>query len=293
MSANLTDFTSDVLEATDRWPEIKAAIDDGTPVVEVAESFGVSVAGLSGALRRTGARGRSRIVRRFTADAQPPAANVGADPPPKGQRTRKVPRTDAVPDGFKNQLGKVPDTEIAERAGVSMWVVRAYRIRQGIAAYRRSGGRTPRKAAPTKRPSKAQRPAGRPTPGLRRVAKHHELVGARPDHEVAELAGVSVGTVRNYRKRHGIAAAPRTAWASSKHAALGSRSRQRPRPQSPPRCVRRGRSSGPRRLAPAPPGGWSSSPARSGSPCATRWSRPPSRSPLPGWERRCASSGWV
>lgn len=245
MSAHLTDFTNDPLEATDRWPEIKAAVDGGAPVGEVAESFGVSVARLSGALRRTGARGRSRIVRRLTADdGQPPATCGGADPPPKPRRTRKAPRTDAMLDGFKNQLGKVPDTEIAEKAGLSMWVVRGYRIRQGIAAFRRSGERTRRKPAPTKGRRKAQRSAGKPSPGLQRVATLHSQVGARPDHEVAEMAGVSVGTVRNYRKRHAIGPAPHTARASSKQ--------REPEPPQPPARMKRPKVRAPVRVDPPP-----------------------------------------
>lgn len=228
MPVNLTDFTSDVLESTDRWPEIKATVDSGSPLEEVAERFGVSSGGIRGALRRTGARGQSRIVRRLA--GAPPEGDRGvADEPNAGRRrSRRTPRTDEVLEGFRDQLGQVPDTEIAEMAGVSMWVVRGYRIRQGVDAYRRRGGRHGKKAsAKVRRKASRERRTdaatgegakskGKPTPGLMRVARHHDLVGTLPDHKVADKAGVSVGTVRSYRKKHGIPAAPRTAWASSR-----------------------------------------------------------------------------
>lgn len=70
--------------------------------------------------------------------------------------------------------------------------------------------------------------ASRPSPGLRRVAKHHDRVGSVPDHVIATAAGVSVGTVRNYRKAHGIPGAPRSRSSRSPKRGRGRRPVERP-----------------------------------------------------------------
>jgi hypothetical protein len=119
--------------------------------------------------------------------------------------TRKRRRSKVGP--FIDQLGEVPDTEIAKLAGVTPENVRAYRKRRGIPAKWRGEGQGDAEPAPA--PARAKR-AKR---GKRRKTKlepYLDQLGVLPDTEVAELAGVTVGNVRAYRYRHGIPSARQT-----------------------------------------------------------------------------------
>lgn len=110
---------------------------------------------------------------------------------------------------YLHELGKVPDAEIARRAGVSRsWVV-AFRKKRGIAAFE------PPVEAPAGRPaSPAAKPRrvaeeGDSRVALRRRSKldpYLHLIGVRPDSEVARLAGVTFENVRAFRKRHNLGA---------------------------------------------------------------------------------------
>lgn len=120
--------------------------------------------------------------------------------------TRKHRRSKVDP--FIDQLGEVPDTELAKLAGVTPENVRAYRKRRGIPARWRGEGQGD--AKPVRAPTRAKKAKG----GKRRKTKlepYLDQLGVLPDSEVAELAGVTVGNVRAYRYRHGIPSARQAA----------------------------------------------------------------------------------
>jgi hypothetical protein len=117
--------------------------------------------------------------------------------------TTRKPRRSKV-DPFIDQLGEVPDNEIAKLAGVTPENVRAYRKRRGIPAKWRGEG--PGAAKPAPAPTRAKKAKG----GKRRKTKlepYLDQLGVLPDTEIAELAGVTVGNVRAYRYRRGIPSA--------------------------------------------------------------------------------------
>lgn len=150
---------------------------------------------------------------------------------------------DATLAPYEDQLGKVPDHQIAAQAGVSRAAVVNHRKRLGIPAYegykftpqgetakprrarakaadapRRKPGR-PAKAKPAAAavaaPAAPDAPAA-PASGTRdgrvrafrgrrsALDPYVHLLGTRPDREIAELAGVSAENVRAYRVRRGI-----------------------------------------------------------------------------------------
>jgi hypothetical protein len=121
--------------------------------------------------------------------------------------TTRKPRRSKV-DPFIDQLGDVPDTEIAKLAGVTPENVRAYRKRRGIPAKWRGEGQGEHQ--PAKAPARSRKPRG----GKRRKTKlepYLDQLGVLPDTEIAELAGVTVGNVRAYRYRRGIPSARQAA----------------------------------------------------------------------------------
>lgn len=103
-------------------------------------------------------------------------------------------------DPYLDQLGVVPDRELAELAGVTVANVRAYRKRHGVAASWRKAPKQPTTAA------SSPRPAGQSRPRKSKLDPFLAKVGQLPDREVAELAGVSAENVRAFRKRRGIPA---------------------------------------------------------------------------------------
>lgn len=133
---------------------------------------------------------------------------------------------------YAQQLGKVPDQDIADKAGVSRAVTVAYRKKLGIPAY--DGHRHRGKEAAAPAPAPAEEPKAAPKvervkapkaePKAQPVAKVEEkpaadgsfrgrksaldkfihLLGTRPDAEVAALANVTPENVRTYRTRRGI-----------------------------------------------------------------------------------------
>ena len=96
----------------------------------VAERAGVSVAAVRRYRVRHGIAGRR---------GRPPIEAPQATPlravKRKGRRSALTP--------FADELGHVPDRELAERAGVTVENVRAYRKRRGIPAYWRDVASTP------------------------------------------------------------------------------------------------------------------------------------------------------
>lgn len=102
---------------------------------------------------------------------------------------------------FRAKLGKVPDQQIAEQAGVSRTLVVNYRKKLGIGAYQ--GHKTLPAAPPPvveTTPAKAFR--GRRSA----LDEYMDVLGKLPDADIAKMAGVTAENVRTYRNRRGIAA---------------------------------------------------------------------------------------
>lgn len=133
-------------------------------------------------------------VRAYRTSRRLPVAGVASEERPA--RNRRGSRLEA----YTEQIGKVPDGEIARKAGVSRsWVV-AFRKRHGIAAWEAPADATR---------AKVSAPEATPEAGPRRRRSKMDgvlhLIGVRSDAEVAALAGVTPDNVRNFRRRHGIA----------------------------------------------------------------------------------------
>ena len=122
---------------------------------------------------------------------------------------------------FSGQLGKRPDGEIAELAGVRSETVRSYRIRHGIPAlWKKSLGAAvttglenssdggSEAANAEMKPRGSGKPARkRAFRGRRsRIDPYRALLGQLSDKEIAQKAGVTTENVRAYRNRRGIAA---------------------------------------------------------------------------------------
>ena len=133
----------------------------------------------------------------------------------------KRPRRRSKIDPYLEQVGTVPDKEIAELAGTSVENVRIYRKRRGIPARWRKTDRSTSTSQSADEPGTgafgsvaAARPGSQPKPPRRRKSKldpYLDQLGLLPDEEVANLAGVTVGNVRAYRYRHGIPLARKAA----------------------------------------------------------------------------------
>ena len=123
------------------WPEL-LKLKDSLSLRELSERFGASPAGIANALKRNG-------ISRKAAPAGPRKPEKG------GTRSKRRGRTSKLSQ-FQDQMGKVVDREIAERAGVTVSAVTNYRRRHNIKA---SGGQG--------RPRK--RPEGTVAPKLRRA----------------------------------------------------------------------------------------------------------------------------
>ncbi|MCB9688913.1 MAG: hypothetical protein H6738_16080 [Alphaproteobacteria bacterium] len=173
------------IETFDWWPELVQVKDDYS-LRELAERFKVTPGAITAAFKRTGTRRRS------------------APPGPRARRKGRAETDDALDAGaiqsrphskddallpYRDQLGQVPDSEIAGLAGVSVRTVASFRARNDIAGY----------AGPPRR---------RADPGVRssRIDAFEDLVGSVPDQVVATKAGVSVNAVRNWRIKRGITA---------------------------------------------------------------------------------------
>ena len=173
-----------------------------------------------------------------------PATNARPSKGRGGARTAKRSKLDE----FRSVIGKIPDKEVAARAGMSVEGVRLYRKRNNIelepgARLKRgrrpkSAGGTPaapRKAATQKRASRASQAGPR-----RRISKldpYRDMLGNVPDREVADKAGVTAENVRAYRRRHSIPAT----WREDGEQTSPLPKRGRGRPPGVARATRPGR----------------------------------------------------
>lgn len=133
-----------------------------------------------------------------TAAAEPASSSRAA--PAKGARRGRPSRLDA----FVGELGTVPDRVIAEKAGVGVPAVAQYRLRRRIPAFSAAVSEKPSEARPLPVPAARTRVAAEPRASKLDALRH--LLGALPDGQVADMAGVAHRTVLNYRNKHSIPA---------------------------------------------------------------------------------------
>jgi len=192
------------IETFDWWPQL-VRMKDELSLRELAEKFEVTPGAISAAFKRTGlARKpappgpRARRRGRGSDATFPPEAgdDLSARPGSKDHRIL----------AHAHLLGRVPDADIAEKAGVSVRTIASFRARNLIAGYK--GPRRRRSAIRAGRGSK--------------VDAYMHLLGKVPDRVVAEQAGVSLNAVRAYRTRMGIAAAGRGRPPGARDDATGS-----------------------------------------------------------------------
>lgn len=203
------------LETQDVWPEVLRLKDELT-LRELAARVSSTPGAVSAALKRAGVR-RSPVLGGDAsgADASPasraPASGSGPaerDLLPEVRRALQNIRPgskDTLIAEHAEALGRVPDAEVARRAGVSVRTVASFRARHDIPGYR---GPRRRGGAGGQRRS--------------RIDPYAELLGKVPDRVVAEKAGVSLNAVRNYRVKRGIPAAGREAGQSASRAVFAA-----------------------------------------------------------------------
>ncbi len=163
------------LESSHWWPALLAE-KDSLSLRELSAKYGVSVNGLSRALKRAGV---SRSTVRARSDAAP-AATTTPDP-------RSIEARDWWPD-FLERKDKQSLAALAKRFGVAEITLQRAMKRTGVT--RRS-----------QRGAKGNRQAQRA--GRKLAAYKHEL-GVLADAEIAEKAGVSRYAVAQYRKKRAI-----------------------------------------------------------------------------------------
>jgi Zn-dependent peptidase ImmA (M78 family) len=145
---------------------------------ELAARYGVSVNGLSRALKRAGVE--RAPVRRGRSPA-PTAASASPDP-------RSIESRDWWPD-FLARKDRQSLSTLARHFGVAEITLQRAMKRTGINRKSQRG-------------AKGNRQAMRAS---RKLASHRDLLGTVADAEIAALSGVSRYAVAQYRKKHGIA----------------------------------------------------------------------------------------
>jgi len=176
------------IETNDWWPEL-VGLKDELSLRELAEKFKVTPGAISAAFKREGITRRpappgprARRKPRASDELPPEPGEASAAPEPRpGSK-------DAQIEPHRHLLGKVPDPEVAELAGVAQRTIAHYRKMRGIPGY--SGPRT----------TKA---GGRKS----KIDAYQHLLGVEHDRVVAMKAGVTINAVRNYRTKRGIPAA--------------------------------------------------------------------------------------
>ena len=176
------------IETNDWWQDL-VELKDQLSLRELAERFKVTPGAISAAFKREGITRRpappgprARRKPRVQDDLppEPGEASNARDPRPGSK--------DALIEPHRHLLGKIPDPEVAELAGVAHRTIVKYRKLRSIPPY--SGPRT----------TKA---GGRKS----KIDAYKHLLGVEHDRVVAMKAGVTVNAVRNYRTKRGIQAA--------------------------------------------------------------------------------------
>jgi transcriptional regulator with XRE-family HTH domain len=159
------------------WAEA-IRLKDKMTLRELADHLGISVGMLTSEMKRAG------VARRVRVSVPEPGERDSAN--------RRNGSKDGNIEQFFHLLGRVPDSEVARLAEVSVRTVASYRSRNDINGYKG--------------------PRRRPAPRGRRESKledFKEMLGKLPDRVVADEAGMSLGAVRNYRIKHDIEPAGR------------------------------------------------------------------------------------
>lgn len=143
-------------EAQEWWPEF-LSLKDKKPLAELAEKFEVAEITLQRALKRTGETRKSQRGARGNRKAKGAARKLAS---------------------LSDQVGVLPDAEVATLAGVSKYAVAQYRKKKGIPAVR--GGRPPSKAPARPRTTPAPRrvAASAPPPTPASVARPAPVLAA-------------------------------------------------------------------------------------------------------------------
>lgn len=164
------------------WLDKAIRLKDELGLRELAAEVGVTVADLTRAFRDHGVRRRVQPA--------PSSTTLASHPPDTGVRPGSK---DAQIETYGSLLGHVPDSEVARLADVSVRTIASYRARHRIPGYdgprrRHAGGGPGRESL---------------------VEAYDDLLGRVPDRVVAELAGMSLGAVRNFRIKNDIEPAGR------------------------------------------------------------------------------------
>ena len=165
------------LESSPWWSDLLAE-KDSLSLRELSKKYGVSVNGLSRALKRAGV---DRAPVRRGAPGATPAAQAAPDP-------RSIEARDWWPD-FLDRKDKQSLAALAKRYGVAEITLQRAMRRTGVTRRSQRGAKGNRQA---------QRAA-------RKLAAHKDLRGVGADAEIAARARVSRYAVAQYRKKRGIA----------------------------------------------------------------------------------------
>lgn len=132
------------LELHEWWPEM-VSLKDELSLRQLGERFGVSAGAVANAFKRTGIERKP------------------APPGPRKNRQKGFSGRASKIDPFADEVGQVSDRVVAEKAGVSVAAVGAWRRRRGIPAARDTEGQPTAPAVATAtRPTAS--PAAAPTP---------------------------------------------------------------------------------------------------------------------------------
>jgi hypothetical protein len=160
-----------------------------------------------------------KAAKKATVVAASAPSAAKASPAATSAATKGKPGRRSAIDAFFDIVGKLTDAEVAAKANVSVPAVTQYRIRRGIPAAGRSSAAKAAAAVSAPPAIKAASVPAQPASAAQadsekevrhrrsKLDAHAHLVGVLSDAEVASLANVSSEGVRQYRRRHGIAAA--------------------------------------------------------------------------------------
>lgn len=178
---------------TPSWWDAAVQLKDELSLKDIAERVGVEPSALAAEFARRGVRRRIRVDAHPVQDLPPePDEPLPPEPDDDLNPERRSGSKDGRIEKYFHLLGKVPDSEVARMADVSIRTVASYRARHEIPGY--------------------DGPRRRPAPRGRRLSKVDDfgpLLGRVPDRVVADIAGMSLGAVRNFRIKKGLPAAGR------------------------------------------------------------------------------------
>jgi len=166
------------LDSAAWWPELLTLKDD-LSLSEMSERYGVSINGLSRALKRAGVK--RKTVRRGRGPAKKPVAA------PKGADARSAEAQDWW-DDFLALKDQKPLADLAKRFGVAEITLQR--------AMKRTGTQ--------RRSQRGARGSAQARKAARRLKPIIDTLGTVPDAVVAEQTGLTRYAVAQYRRRNGI-----------------------------------------------------------------------------------------